>query len=317
MGDLLKDTKNATAIFDGNLVVGNHDTITLLGAQSQVKLRDYSKTVSKLLLRENDELDDAIVNVVSEIEIFENHAKKKPHQLFGLHNRHKEITREYSIIVAYIERVCLFLQLQQAQLLKEVKLLEKLSITVRGGTTALEKCIKVSKEVLSNRPVSDEAGNKRHQQNFICSYEEDDDTWYSRLERRIDDLCISHTVSLQNQAQIKILYDNNLVLLDRISSAISNTFPIWQSQMVMVLGIERLEQRMNDQNQVLGNMQNHSLRKILHSDYSLKNQPLDVDGIRALNIKLTNALRETASVEKQDLVIRKNIQEAIHDLERG
>lgn len=303
MSDLLKDTRNAIAMFDGDLVIGNHDSITLLGSQSQVKLRNYSRSISNLLFKNTDELEVAINDVVSEIEKFEEYVTKKSHLSLGIHNRHKEITRAHSKIVAYIEQVCLFFQMQQAQLIKEVKLLEKLSVTVHESTTALEECIKVGQEVLRKRPPSDKRTDSYSPQNFMDDTE-DINTWYSRLERRIDDLSVSHTVALQNQAQIKILHDNNLILLDRISAVISNTFPIWQSQMIMILGIERLNKRLNDQD------------KVLHNS-SRQSKQLDVDRIAVLNNKLKTALKETVSLEKQDLVIRKDIQETLYYVERG
>lgn len=316
VGDLLKETRKAIALFDGTLVVGNHDSITLLGTQSQNRLRDYSRAVSKLLLRDNDELDTAIEDVVSEIEKFENRAKNKTHKIFGINKRYKEFISEYRRIIAYIEQVCLFFQLQQAQLLKEIKLLEKLSITVHESTTALEECIKVGKEVISTRKVSDENNVKSHTQNFM-SDDTEDDTWYSRLERRIDDLCISHAFALQNQAQIKILYDNNMLLLDRISTTISNTFPIWQNQMATMLGIQKLEQRIYNQNQVLGNAKDNSPSILWNGDILRKKPNIDIDGIMESNSKLRNALKEAASLEKQDLLIRKNFREAAHHIERG
>lgn len=304
-------------MFNGGLIVGNHDSITLLGTASQIKSRDYSRSVSKLLLSNTDELNAAIEDVVSAIEKFEIHTKEKPNQFLPLHNRHKEAIREYSKIVAYIEHACLFFQLQQAQLLKEIKLLEKLSITVAESIFSLEECIKAGKEVLSNRPILNKSNIRNNLKNIICTDIEQDNSWYVRLERRIDDLCISHTLALQNQAQIKILYDNNLLLLDRISAAVSNTFPIWNSQMAMMLGIDRLEQRITEQDQVLNNIQKYLLKKHSHNSLFHKNQQLDIDSIIALNHKLRDVLKDTASLERQDLSIRKTLQEELHYIERG
>lgn len=317
MSDILKDTRNAMAMFDGDLIVGNHDSITLLGTTPQIKLRDYSRSVSKLLLSDTDELKAAIEDVVSAIEKFEIHTKKKPRQFLPLHNQHKEIIREYSKIVAYIEHACLFLQLQQAQLLKEIKLLEKLSITVAESIFSLEECIKAGKEVLSNQPILNKPNIRNSPKGIVGTDMEQDNSWYTRLERRIDDLCISHTLALQNKTQIKILYDNNLLLLDRISATISNTFPIWNSQIIMMLGIDRLEQRITEQDQVFKNIQKYSLKKYLHSNLFRKNQQLDIDSILALNHKLRDVLKKTVSLERQDLSIRGNIKEALHHTERG
>ena len=302
MGDVLQHTRDAIGIFDGDLIIGNHDSITLFGAQSQVRLRDYSKAVSKLLLRNNDELELAIEEVISEIEKSEAQMAKKKLSFFGLRNRKKELTKEYNRISTYIERLCLFFQMQQAQLLKEIKLLEKLSATVGESIVALENNIAIGEKILCDKTPTEKQSDNFHPLNIIDD-SENMDVWYDRLTRRIDDLRVSHTVALQNQAQIRFLYENDLVLLDRIAATISNTFPIWQSQMVVMLGIERLEKRLEDQEKVFSS--------------SSQQEQLDVERIVALNRKLKDALNEADSLEKKDLHIRKEFREAIHYIERG
>ena len=302
MGDVLQHTRDAIGIFDGDLIIGNHDSITLFGAQSQVRLRDYSKAVSKLLLRNNDELELAIEEVISEIEKSEAQMAKKKLSFFGLRNRKKELKKEYNRIATYIERLCLFFQMQQAQLLKEIKLLEKLSATVGESIVALENNIAIGEKILCDKTPTEKQSDNFHPLNIIDD-SENMDVWYDRLTRRIDDLRVSHTVALQNQAQIRFLYENDLVLLDRIAATISNTFPIWQSQMVVMLGIERLEKRLEDQEKVFSS--------------SSQQEQLDVERIVALNRKLKDALNEADSLEKKDLHIRKEFREAIHYIERG
>ena len=302
MSDLLQHTQSALNVFEGNLVVGNHDSITLLGTQAQVRLRDYSRSVSKLFTKDNDELETAISDVVEEIEHFEIRISKKNRSIFRFVNKQKELKREYNNLVAYIERVCLFFQMQQAQLLKENKLLERLSETVNDSVVDLERCISTGEQILCSRPPTVNTGETRATPSLLDSFE-NEETWYTRLNRKIDDLRISHTAALQNQAQIKILYENNLVLLDRIASAISNTFPIWQSQMILMLGIERLEQRLDEQERVS--------RKA--SSY----EQLDIERIAELNQKLKAILEETVSLEKKDSDIRNEFQEKVHYIERG
>lgn len=301
MGDVLQRTRDALEWFSGELVVGNHDSITLLGAEPQVKLRDYSKIVSKLFMKSDDELESAISDVVLQIEKFEFRAAKKNHSFFSFGNRRKALTKEYNSLIAYIERVCLFFQMQQAQLLKENKLLEMLADTIHETILALEQCIESGEKVLCERPLTNQQLRNNPSYSLIDD-SENIDSWYLRLEYKLNDLHISHTASLQNQAQIKVLYNNNFMLLDRIASAISNTFPIWQSQMAMMLGIERIEKRLEDQKRVF---------------QSSSHEQLDVKRITDLNNKLKFALEETASLEMRNIHIRKEFREVVHHIERG
>lgn len=297
MGDLLQNTRDAIGLLEGKLIVGNHDSITLLGSQAQAKLREYSKVISSLFLSNNDELESAINDVIVGIEKFETIANKNHLPFLRFYIQHKELIKEYNRITAYIDQVTLFFQMQQAQLLKEVKLLEKLSATVKESTSALEKCIADGVEVLNNEPsVHSKYDSSLNSSNTT----EDPAVWYSRLERKLDDLRISHTAALQYQAQIKILYNHNLILLDKITTGIFNTFPLWQNQIVMMLGIERLEKRLEAQDNVFKHL----------SD----GKELNIKKITEQNKRLISILNETASLEKKDLCIRQEFQDVINHI---
>lgn len=301
LNDVLSKTKDAISIFDENLLIGNHDTITLLGAQSQAKLKDYTRAVSKLFLNDKDDLESAILDVINEMDRLETFVIKKQRWFLGRGNRYKEITKEYEKSVLYIERVSAFFQLQKAQLLKEIKYLEKLSITIGESITSLEKCIE-----LGNRVVQERSSHIISSNNQCMAINTDgEDIWYSRLERRLNDLNISRTVAKQSQAQISMLYNNNLLLLDRLSSTISNTFPIWQNQMTILLGITALEHRINEQD------------KVYQCSKKQSGIALNVDNIIATNKKLRTTLKEAVSLEKQDTEVRKNIQKTMLNIERG
>lgn len=301
LNDVLSKTKDAISIFDENLLIGNHDTITLLGAQSQVKLKDYTKAVSKLFLSDKDDLESAILDVVNEMDRLEKSAFKKQRWFHGRSSRYQKITKEYEKSVLYIERVSTFFQLQKAQLLKEIKYLEKLSITIGESISSLEKCIE-----LGNRVIQERSSHIISSDNQCMAINTDgEDIWYSRLQRRLNDLSISQTVAKQSQAQISMLYNNNLLLLDRLSSAISNTFPIWQNQMTILLGITELEHRLNEQDKVYQCSKKQSATS------------LNVDTIIATNEKLRTTLKEAISLEKQDTEVRKHIQETMLNMERG
>lgn len=65
------DVDDAIKIFGGTLIVGNHDSITLFGIHPQNDLKNYSRKVTDLLLKETAELDMTIADVLSELEHFE------------------------------------------------------------------------------------------------------------------------------------------------------------------------------------------------------------------------------------------------------
>lgn len=306
---------NAKNIFGGALVVGNHDTITLFGVHPQNSLKDYSRRVTALLLKDTAELDMAIADVLAEIEHFELRVKKPTKSFWGKRIHHKEIQKEYAKILSYIDSMIVYFKLQQAQLIKEIKLLEKLSETVASCTEELQQCIDIGKTTLlaKSRCVSEvDIGVN----SLLTDTISDTEVWYDRLEKRIDDLMIAHTVALQSQAQIKMLHDNNLVILDRIASTILNTFPIWQNQMAIMLGVDLMETRMNVQDRLVG-ISNSYVEQMAKKSQCKNSTEIQVDKLLELNQSLSRSLDEIAQLEVNNSVLRNEFLNAIEHTERG
>ena len=64
----------------------------------------------------------------------------------------------------------------------------------------------------------------------------------SRFEKKVHDLKISKTIAIQTAPQIRIIQDNDKILVDRIQSAIYNTIPLWKNQMILALGLSRQQE---------------------------------------------------------------------------
>lgn len=308
MSDLSSAAKNAMDVFGDSLIVGNHDSITLFAIHPQNSMREHSRKVAEMLLKESADIDMAIGELIEEIRHFEMRSRNPVTSLLRKLNYRKDIIKEYHKMLAYIENMVLYFKLQQAQLTKEVKLLEKMSAAISLCSAELERYIGIGTDTLRNRPTHD--GNNPSLMNA------DEGIWYDRLKRRIDDLKISHTVSLQTQAQINLLRNNDFVMLDKIAGVISNTFPIWQNQMALMLGFELLETRIKHQDSINGTNGKHSR---YFAAQSLKNgqKSIDLQQILELNQSLGHALTEMVQLEQIDETLRKEFIHATHHIERG
>lgn len=303
MSDKIIDINNTMSVFRENLVVGNHDTITLFGIQTQNNLKTYSKRIARLLIEENNELDIKISEVLDMINSFENKFKESKGAFLRKNRYYKQVVKDYEQIYNYIEIMTVYFRLEQTQLIKEIKLLEKLSEMVGKCSKELKDYINSGKKVLNERRL-DKYGSESES---LFDEQSDDLLWYVRLEKRIDDLILSHSISTQNQAQIKLLHDNNLILLDRISSTISNTFPIWQNQMAIALGIQNLENRLELQEKVFDSANKHTVRfsDVLLKRYNSNQTNLpNIEKVSELNQILQESLREVEILDKNDINIR-------------
>lgn len=301
MSDFKHKVSDVKEIFSEDLIVGNHDTITLFGIHAQNRLAEYSRKVTTMLLKETENLDYAISETLMEIGIFEKKTNNHPQFVLGRQFYRKEVLKEFTKVLSYIDKMVLYFKLQQAQLIKEIKLLEKLSCKVVTCSEELDECIEIGKKCLLERDKGNTFNNCSitNEELFI-----EDDMWYKRLEKRIDDLSISHTIAMQSYGQIKVLHDNNLIMLDKIAGAISNTFPVWQNQMAIMLGVELLEKRLELQEKI----ESSNERYVGRTPFKKKGKSsliLDVYKIQEMNEALTKALIEMAHIEKETNITRK------------
>ena len=300
MDHLLNAVKNTTEVFSGNLIVGNQDSITLFGSQLQVQLRDCSKYIMALYLQCDDDIESTIHNTILEIDQFDRAVTQSKGHIFRSFYQ-KGLAKKYSKIVSYIDRASLFFQLQQAQLLKEIKLLECLLPEVTQVIENLKHCVVTGENVMRDQRVAWPTNNNSLLPS-VDLFEDETSVWFERLAHRIDDLRVSHTIATQNLAQLNLLYNSDLILLDRLSAIISNTFPVWENQMTLLLGLERLKNRLDGQSAALNRSASYT--------------PEDAQQIESLNQRLKSMLQETVSLETESLGIRKGLTSHLTNIER-
>ena len=76
------------------------------------------------------------------------------------------------------------------------------------------------------------------------------DNWYGRLERKIYDLKITRTLSMQSKLQIYTMCENSKKMLDKVTFTISNTIPLWRMQVALVLGTKNNERNIISQEKI-------------------------------------------------------------------
>ena len=282
------------------LIVGNHDSLLLFGSDAQQSLREFSKSVSALLTNSCGDLEYLIHDILNEIDDFQESIKeKKSFPFFQSESvRREKLIKKYDAVLVCIDKMELALKLQEAQLIKDSKILEKLGELVVDSSKKLDEAITYGQYVLNSKPQ--------------CEPNEEIQNWYVRLSKRIEDLEISRTVSLQSQAQLKLMRENNVQLVDKILAAVSGTIPVWRNQVTLLLGIERMNRNLEIQNKVASITQGYlekggSVKKGRIS----REKEVDVDKIVAANVKLKKTLDELAAVENLDSKIRLELNDSL------
>lgn len=275
------------------LIIGNHDSLLLFGSEAQQSLREFSKSLSTMLLNSNGDLEYLINDILNEINDFQESITEKT--LFSFFHsetaKRDRLIKKYDAVLVCIDKMELALKLQEAQLIKDSKMIEEIGKKIAESINKLESEVQYGKQLLMSRQ----------------THETDDvlDNWYVRLSKRVEDLEISHTVSLQSQAQMQLMLANNTQLIDKILAAITGTIPIWRNQVTLLLGIERMNRNQEIQSKVAQITQSYlddgtkQTKKIIK-----KSKEIDTEKLLLANDKLRKSLDELIVVENKDANIR-------------
>ena len=128
----------------------------------------------------------------------------------------------------------------------------------------------------------------------------------SRFEKKLHDLKLSKTIALQTAPQIKLIQNNDKILVDKIQTAILNTIPVWKSQIVIGLGLNRQKKVLEMQRQITDAtndllLKNAELLKTNTSQTAAEAQRgiVDLETLQKANEYLISSIEETINIQKE------------------
>ncbi len=71
-----------------------------------------------------------------------------------------------------------------------------------------------------------------------------------RFEKKLHDLELTRTISVQMAPQIRMVQNNDTLMMEKIRSSINNTIPLWKNQMVLAMSLFHSDQAMKAQREV-------------------------------------------------------------------
>ena len=279
---------------DMALVIGDHDSITLFGAEAQADLKNVTKNISRILLNDNCKINVNLVDIINGIE--KNVEGKHTFLLgkipFVTQYQKKEIVNRYMRFFRYVDEVALQLQLQQAQLLKNTKILEQEDLILEKCIDNLEKDIVYAENILIE---TQSAGGD-------CLGD-----WSLRLERKIQDLKTTKIVSGQSRKQIQLMCMNNRNLIDKIISLLSNALPLWRTQISIALGIEEVGRSINMQKKMGDILEKNNKSNLDNREFNKQfscSDKINFEMLNELDSKLNHSLKELVALEDKERTFR-------------
>lgn len=260
--------RQAIEDFLTQLDVSNPDHVLLFGADAQKKIADFSDTALEAVrTQDTGEVGEMLISLVSELKGFEQDAEepKGLRKLFTkAEDRALRMKNRYGKVSVTVESIADSLEDYQAQLLKDVATFDhlydenldyfhQLSLYIIAGDEKLARIREGELQQLLD--AAEKSGDTMDAQKANDLAAQCD-----RFEKKLHDLKLTRQVSMQMAPQIRLLQNNDSLLVERIQSTLSNTLPLWKSQMVLALGLHHSQQALKAQTAVT-DMTNELLRK--------------------------------------------------------
>lgn len=127
----------------------------------------------------------------------------------------------------------------------------------------------------------------------------------NRFEKRVFDLKTSKAVAMQTAPQIKLIQNNDMLLVDKITDSINNTIPLWKSQVVIALGLNRQQEIVKMQREVsdtTNELLKRNAENLRNSTVDIQKEAqrstIDVETIKEVNANLIATIKESMEIQE-------------------
>ena len=327
---LTEAEKKAIEDFIQKVDVTNPDHVLLFGADAQKRIADFSQTaLDAVKTQETGEVGNMLVNLVAELKGFQKDTEepKGLARLFGkAQDRIVRMQARYNKVSVNVENIASSLEGYQAQLLKDVAMFDRLydqnndyfhqlTLYIIAGDKKLKQIRETElKELLEKAAASGDAMDAQKANDLAAQCD--------RFEKKLYDLKLTRQVAIQMAPQIRLLQNNDSLLVERIQSTLSNTLPLWKSQMVLALGMHHSQEALKAQTAVT-DMTNELLKQnaqalkvgTIQTAKEAERGIIDIETLIQTNQDLIDTINEVMDIQSQGHAKRLEAEKTLYSME--
>ena len=315
--------------FSSKIDISNSQAVLTYGVGSQKKIAEFSENaLERVKTKDLGEIGDMLAGVVGEIRSLEIDEEDKG--FFGFFkksgNKLANIKAKYDKVEVNVNNISKALEDHQVTLMKDVLMLDKmyelnmnyykeLSMYIMAGKKRLERANNVELPELIKK--ADESGLPEDTQKA-----KDFSQMINRFEKKIHDLELTKTVSLQMAPQIRLIQNNDSMMSDKIQSTIVNTIPLWKNQMVIAIGLKHSTDAAKAQKAV-SDMTNELLKKnaeslkaaTIETAKESESGIIDIETLKSTNKTLISTFDEVIKIQDEGRKKRKEAEAELRNIE--
>lgn len=314
---LTPEERQQIDIIKDSIDLVNFNAIVQYGSGAQKNIANFSNSVLSTVKSTDPAVAGDLLNdLVKRVKAFEDENDEDKGffaslpVVGSLFKKGEALTKSYTTLAAQIDKIQAGLDNQKMTLMKDIAMFDglydknleyfkQLQLYIQAGEEKIQELNQTTIPKLeAQAQVSDNPMAVQVVQDFKDAV--------SRFEKKVHDLKISKTIAIQTAPQIRIIQNNDKILVDRIQSAIYNTIPLWKNQMVLALGLGRQKEALEMQ-QAVSNTTNELLKrnaamlKQNSHDTAVENERsiVDIETVKQVNEDLISTIEDTLRIQQE------------------
>lgn len=316
--------------FSEKIDILNTEQVMNYGSNAQKNISEFSESaLNTVRTKDLGEVGDMLGDLVVELKgmNFDTAEKKGFLGLFKKAGQSIEsLKAQFSKAEVNVDKIVEMLEKHELVLMKDVSMMDKmfeknqeytkeLSMYILAGKLKIEKLraedlpalLKKAEE--SGLPEDAQAAN-------------DFANMIGRFEKKIHDLELTRTISIQMSPQIRMVQNNDSLMAEKIRTSIVNTIPLWKSQMVLALSLHHSEQAMQAQREVTdvtNELLMRNAEKLHQGSVAIAKEAergiVDMETLKKTNMELIATLDEVRQIQDEGRTRRAQAEDELGRIE--
>lgn len=301
------------------------------GSGAQKNMADFSDSLlSQVRTKDSGEVGALLTDLTGKINEFsrkesDSFVKKLP--LIGsLVSKGETMLASYEKLSTKVDKIQSELEKSKTTMMKDIMLFDALyqknleyfkhlELYIRAGEEKLEE---MRNTVLPKLRADAAASADPMAGQVVSDFESNVD----RFEKKVHDLKISKTIAIQTAPQLRLIQNNDKILVERVQSAIYNAIPLWKNQIVIALGLTR-QQNVLKMQQAISDTTNELLKrnaemlKINSIETAKENNRsiVDIETVKKVNDDLITTIEETLKIQQEGRQARQSAEQELLQIE--
>ena len=322
--------KHQVEMFSKKIDLYDSQSVLQYAAGTQKQIADFSEqALENVKTKDFGEVGETLSRVVLELKNFDAEGEDKK-GIFGFFKKKVDkltaMKAKYEKAETNIENICKTLESHQIRLMKDAAMLDKmyeinqdyfkqLTMYIIAGKQKLEYAKDAELPAMISRAKATKRSEDMNAANDYAAL-------IDRFEKKIYDLELTRSISLQTAPQIRLIQNNDVLMSEKIQSMLVNTVPLWISQMVIALGVEHSNKAAQAQKAVT-DMTNELLRKnaqnlktaTVETARQMERGIVDVETLEQTNELLLSTIDEVMQIQQEGRQKREEAEQTLLKME--